>query len=237
VPKSPREQLQISVDENDAPPMPKGPKRLSSSEAIQLAMMLSEQESQYGVNMYDSLQPEDEPEIQAMIAQGMSMEDAVLAIFDRKFIHPPVQYPGVPQYSQYPPHMFPHAGYPPGYPQYPHQHPPQHLQPHQTFKNDPNASRSRSVHNLNSVSQLSMGSTSNNNPLTGSPNPHVPQPGPYPPQPLIHSMRSPPPPTNSASHVLHTIPSAQSIYSTHVGSIFFSFLVYLFLFVELRKRS
>jgi hypothetical protein len=189
-------------------------------------MMLSEQESQYGVNMYDSLQPADEPEIQAMIAQGMTMEDAVMAIFDRKFVHPPMQYPGgVPQY----PHMFPsHAGYSPGYPQYPQQLPPPHLQPHRSFRNDPNASRSRSVHNLNSVSQLSMGSYSN--PPTGSPGAPGQHAGPYPPQaqPFIHSVRSPPPPANSGSHVLHSIPSAQSVYSTHVSYFLLKFLFHIF---------
>ncbi len=62
---------------------------MSSAEAIQLAMLLSEQEAQYGVNMYDSLKPEDEPEIQSMMANGKTMEEAVLAIFNRKVVDSP----------------------------------------------------------------------------------------------------------------------------------------------------
>lgn len=61
--------------------------RLTSAEAMHLAMLLSEQEAQYGINMYDSLQASDEPEIQRYMAQGFSMEEAVYAIFDRKFVH------------------------------------------------------------------------------------------------------------------------------------------------------
>ena len=52
-------------------------------------MLLSEQEAQYGVNMYDSLKPEDEPEIQSMMATGKTMEEAVLAIFNRKVVDSP----------------------------------------------------------------------------------------------------------------------------------------------------
>jgi hypothetical protein len=90
IPNSPRESaLRIEVKPDTPQKKEKGPKRLNSSEAIQLAMMLSEQESLYGANMYDSLQPEDDAEIQAMIAQGMSMEEAVLGVFERKYIHPP----------------------------------------------------------------------------------------------------------------------------------------------------
>lgn len=71
-------------------PSPSGPQpnlaRMNSDDAMQLAMMLSEQEAQYGINMYDSLKPQDEPEIQTLIARGMTLEQAVYSIFERKFI-------------------------------------------------------------------------------------------------------------------------------------------------------
>lgn len=60
-------------------------RRMSSDDALQLALLLSEQESRYGVNMYDSLQTTDEPEIQQlMVHEGKTMEEAVLEVFNRK---------------------------------------------------------------------------------------------------------------------------------------------------------
>lgn len=37
--------------------------------------------------MYDSLTTDDEPEIHSLMERGMKMEDAVLAIFERKYVH------------------------------------------------------------------------------------------------------------------------------------------------------
>lgn len=90
IPSSPREAVAAPAPQAKSP-QHKGPKRLSSSEAIQLAILLSEQEAQYGANMYDSLRPEDDAEIQGMMAQGMEMEAAVMAVFERKYVHPQQQ--------------------------------------------------------------------------------------------------------------------------------------------------
>jgi hypothetical protein len=59
-------------------------RRMNSDEALSLAMTLSEQESRHGVNMYDSLQSVDEPEIQGLMNRGFCMEDAVLEVFNQK---------------------------------------------------------------------------------------------------------------------------------------------------------
>ena len=59
-------------------------RRMNSDEAMSLALMLSEQESRHGINMYDSLQSADEPEIMELMNRGMSMESAVLEVFNRK---------------------------------------------------------------------------------------------------------------------------------------------------------
>eukprot|EP01039_Chlorochromonas_danica_P003720 gene3720-4069_t len=60
-------------------------RRLLSSEAMELAMLLSDQEARFGTNMYDSLTSEDESELQILMQEGHSMEKAVEMIFNRKF--------------------------------------------------------------------------------------------------------------------------------------------------------
>ncbi len=60
-------------------------RRMSSFEAMNLALLLSEQETLHGVNMYDSLAPSDEPTIQAFVASGMPLEHAILTIFTNKY--------------------------------------------------------------------------------------------------------------------------------------------------------
>lgn len=60
-------------------------RRMNSHEALQLALLLSDQEARHGINMYDSLQLTDEPIIQHLIMnEGKSMEEAVLEVFNRK---------------------------------------------------------------------------------------------------------------------------------------------------------
>lgn len=67
-------------------PPPRSIPRMNSSEAVQMAMMLSEQEEKHGVNMFDSLRPADEPEIERLVALGYTLEQAVYALFEQKFM-------------------------------------------------------------------------------------------------------------------------------------------------------
>lgn len=69
-----------------AMPPPRSIPRMNSSEAVQMAMMLSEQEEKYGVNMFDSLRPSDEPEIERLVTIGYTLEQAVYALFEQKYM-------------------------------------------------------------------------------------------------------------------------------------------------------
>lgn len=53
-------------------------------EALKLALLVSEQEAEYGVNMYDSLQPEDEDIIADYMSQGYTLDEAVFEVFTNK---------------------------------------------------------------------------------------------------------------------------------------------------------
>lgn len=59
--------------------------RLSSNDALQIGLLLSQQEEEHGVNMYDSLEVSDEATIRKLCQQGYSNDEAVLEIFNRKF--------------------------------------------------------------------------------------------------------------------------------------------------------
>ena len=59
--------------------------RLSLSDALQIGLLLSQQEEEHGVNMYDSLEVSDESTIRKLCQQGFSNDEAVLEIFNRKF--------------------------------------------------------------------------------------------------------------------------------------------------------
>lgn len=59
--------------------------RPSEATMMEKSMLLMQQEAEFGINMYDSLTPADEPEINALIAQGYSNDDAVKMIFDRRY--------------------------------------------------------------------------------------------------------------------------------------------------------
>jgi Holliday junction resolvasome RuvABC DNA-binding subunit len=52
---------------------------------MEKSMLLLQQESEFGINMFDSLTPADEPEINALIAQGYTNDDAAKMIFDRRY--------------------------------------------------------------------------------------------------------------------------------------------------------
>jgi hypothetical protein len=67
-------------------PPPRSIPRMNSSEAVQMAMMLSEQEEKYGVNMFDSLRPSDEPEIERLVTIGYTLEQAVYALFEQNYM-------------------------------------------------------------------------------------------------------------------------------------------------------
>ena len=58
---------------------------LTDDEAVNMALMLSQQESDHGINMYDSLRASDEQELQSLIASGLTNEQAVLFIFEKRY--------------------------------------------------------------------------------------------------------------------------------------------------------
>lgn len=57
-----------------------------SSEALQIGLLLSQQEAAYGTNMYESLQPSDAKEIKELIALGKSVDAAVMLIFQHRYV-------------------------------------------------------------------------------------------------------------------------------------------------------
>jgi hypothetical protein len=59
--------------------------KIKSTDALQLGLLLSQQEKEYGVNMYESLQPDDEIEMERLMKdKGLNAKDAALEIFNRK---------------------------------------------------------------------------------------------------------------------------------------------------------
>jgi hypothetical protein len=66
-------------------PSSKGPYRMRAHEALQIGLILSQQEQEFGTNMYQSLTPEDEPEIERLNSLGFSTEEAILKIFQKRF--------------------------------------------------------------------------------------------------------------------------------------------------------
>jgi hypothetical protein len=61
------------------------PGSLSEEKALQLTMLISTQESRYGFNMFESMTSVDKPQIERLMAQGNSFEDAVLHIFELRY--------------------------------------------------------------------------------------------------------------------------------------------------------
>ena len=64
---------------------PTSPYKMKAHEALQIGLILSQQEHTYGTNMYQSLTPEDEPEIERLSRLGYSTEEAILHIFQTRF--------------------------------------------------------------------------------------------------------------------------------------------------------
>lgn len=60
--------------------------RISSNEAMEIGLLLSQQEALYGINMYDSLKTTDAPELDRLMReQGLTTEKALLEIFNKRF--------------------------------------------------------------------------------------------------------------------------------------------------------
>lgn len=53
-------------------------------DALNLAILVSQQEAEFGINMYEALQPEDEFIIGEFIKLGYTLDEAVLEIFDER---------------------------------------------------------------------------------------------------------------------------------------------------------
>jgi hypothetical protein len=83
----------ISVVTGATPAVPQPSPRIGTyfkargpdDEALEMAILLSHQESAYGVNMFDSLRAEDEVTVNAYMALGYTENDAILEIFERRF--------------------------------------------------------------------------------------------------------------------------------------------------------
>ena len=60
---------------------------ISSADALQVGLLLSQQEKEFGTNMYESLKPEDEEELMKLVNNGLSSQDAALQIFQKKFVY------------------------------------------------------------------------------------------------------------------------------------------------------
>jgi hypothetical protein len=116
--------------------------RMSSCDALQIGLLLSQQEAEFGTNMYDSLEDSDEPSIRRLVAQGYSNDEAVLEIFNMKFgkTGPRTKWSNVsaaaPVVSRLPPAPMPARAPPPGpapnpysYPYGPPVPPPQPMAP------------------------------------------------------------------------------------------------------------
>lgn len=102
---------------------------LSDEEAVHMALLLSQQEAEFGVNMYDALRPTDERELQSLIATGYTNEQAVLCLFEKRY-PPRGAQPTPPAYQQAPYSSPMQAGGWSGGP------PPQQMMPQQRFSGE-----------------------------------------------------------------------------------------------------
>lgn len=90
----PPQRIYEVVRENRPPPPPLpqyiiekrliAAKKDPDEEALEHAIMISKQEEDYGVNMYDALTDSDEPIVEEFIALGFTREEAILIIFEEK---------------------------------------------------------------------------------------------------------------------------------------------------------
>lgn len=59
--------------------------QITAADTMQIGLLLSQQEKEFGTNMYDCLTAEDEEELLEMMNAGMSSHEAALQLFQRKF--------------------------------------------------------------------------------------------------------------------------------------------------------
>lgn len=55
------------------------------TDRLLMNLLLTQQKTRFGVNMYESLQNSDEPQIERYMNKGMSLDQAVLKVFERKY--------------------------------------------------------------------------------------------------------------------------------------------------------
>jgi hypothetical protein len=67
---------QFSIENNCA---------FSEHEALKLGLIVSQQEADYGINMYDALLPSDEKQIEQLIRTGCTLDEAILKVFESRF--------------------------------------------------------------------------------------------------------------------------------------------------------
>jgi hypothetical protein len=65
------------------------PKPFTVKDQIRLATLLSTQEAKFGFNMFDSLIPGDNEETSRLMSMGIRYEDAVLIIFEKRYVTKP----------------------------------------------------------------------------------------------------------------------------------------------------
>jgi hypothetical protein len=58
---------------------------VSEHEALKLGLIVSQQEADYGINMYDALMPADEQQIEQLIRTGITLDEAILKVFESRF--------------------------------------------------------------------------------------------------------------------------------------------------------
>jgi hypothetical protein len=73
-----------SPSHNPAPVPVHQPPRTEEEEALRVAMIISKQEAEFGVNMYDTLVDDDEPVLKQYISIGLSVDEAILKVFEDK---------------------------------------------------------------------------------------------------------------------------------------------------------
>lgn len=57
----------------------------ADDEALRIGILVSEQDAEFGTNMYQTISVQDEPEIMRLISMGYSTDDAVYVIFSRTY--------------------------------------------------------------------------------------------------------------------------------------------------------
>jgi hypothetical protein len=79
------EDLGSQIDDHKSPVMASS-LRMTSSEALQIGVILAEQERRFGTNMYISLLTEDEPMVEKYCRRGLTNEEAILRVFEKKYM-------------------------------------------------------------------------------------------------------------------------------------------------------